>query len=84
MYARVVRTTINLKPEHRARLLELAALRGEKGFSSIVAEAIDTYLAARTERDRPGKRALLLRGKLSREDADLLRQDVAKLQDVWR
>ena len=28
-----MRTTIELKPEHRAKLLELAARRGEKGFT---------------------------------------------------
>jgi len=79
-----VRTTIDLKPEHRARLLEVAALRGEKGFSSVVVKAIDTYLEARTEQDRLRKRALRLRGKLNREDADRLRHDVAKLRDFWR
>jgi hypothetical protein len=79
-----VRTTIDLKPEHRARLLEVAALRGEKGFSSVVGEAIDTYLEARTARKRLRKRALRLRGKLNREDADRLRQHVARLRDFWR
>ena len=29
-----MRTTIEMKPEHRAKLLELAAHRGAKGFSS--------------------------------------------------
>jgi hypothetical protein len=33
MYDSSVRTTIELQPEHRARLLELAARKGEKGFS---------------------------------------------------
>jgi hypothetical protein len=35
-----VRTTIELKPEHRARLADLAARKGTKGFSSIIAEAV--------------------------------------------
>jgi len=39
-----MRTTIDLKPEHRARLLELAARRGERGFSSIIGEAVDARL----------------------------------------
>jgi predicted DNA-binding protein len=41
-----VRTTIELKPEHRARLADLAARKGAKGFSSIIAEAIDVYLGS--------------------------------------
>ena len=31
-----MRTTIEMKPEHRARVLELAASRGEKGFSTVL------------------------------------------------
>ncbi len=41
-----MRTTIELKPEHRARLADLAARKGAKGFSSIIAEAIDAYLGS--------------------------------------
>ena len=81
MYDRGVRTTIDLKPEHRARLLKLAALRGEKGVSSVVAEAIDTYLEARPERERLRKIALRLRGKLSHGEAERLRKAGAKLRD---
>jgi hypothetical protein len=39
-----MRTTIEMKPEHRARILELAEQRGEKGFSTVVAEALELYL----------------------------------------
>ena len=35
-----MRTTIEMKPEHRAKLFELAARRGAKGFSGLVAEAV--------------------------------------------
>ena len=41
-----MRTTIEIKPEHRAKLLELAARRGTKGFSELVGEALDAYLRA--------------------------------------
>jgi hypothetical protein len=34
-----IRTTIEMKPEHRERILELSAKRGEKGFSAVVVEA---------------------------------------------
>lgn len=36
-----VRTTVELTAEQRAKLLSMAASRGEKGFSAIVREAID-------------------------------------------
>ena len=55
---RLVRTTIDLPDELRGKLLELAARRGEKGFSSLVAEAVARYLgdeALKTERLRDAK-----------------------------
>lgn len=39
-----MRTTIELSDEQRARLLEVAARRGEKGFSKLIQEAVDDYL----------------------------------------
>ena len=79
-----MRTTIEIKPEHRAKLLELAARRGEKGFSSLVAEAIDIYLEDKANGDRVRKRALSLRGKLRSRDAERLRSAVARLREFWR
>ena len=52
-----MRTTVEIKDEHRARLLELAAKRREKGISGVLAEAIEGYLAEadrEQERRRPG------------------------------
>jgi hypothetical protein len=79
-----VRTTIEIKPEHRARLLELAARRGEKGFSSVIAEALEVYLAGSTEQDRFRKRALRLRGTLPRAEARRLQQSSETLRGFWR
>lgn len=79
-----MRTTIEMKPEHRARLLELAARRGEKGFSSVIAEAVDAYLETTTEGERARQRALSLRGTLRRGEAERLRERTAKIRDFWR
>ena len=79
-----MRTTIEIRPEHRAKLLELAARRGEKGFSSLVAEALDDYLEERANGDQLRKRALSLRGKFRRGEAEQLRERAAKVRDFWR
>ena len=79
-----MRTTIEIKPEHRARLLELAARRGEKGFSSVIAEAVEVYLAGSTEQDRFRKRALRLRGTLPNKEARRLQQSSETLRGFWR
>jgi predicted DNA-binding protein len=79
-----VRTTIELSDEHRARLLALAAERGEKGFSSVIAEAVDQYLQQVTALDAARTRARTLRGALPRREADALRTAVAEWRERWR
>jgi predicted transcriptional regulator len=84
MYHREVRTTIELRDEHRARLVELAARRGEKGFSRLVAEALDEYLQREERQARLRQTALAARGSLSEEEGDALRREVTRLREHWR
>ena len=79
-----MRTTIELRPEHRARLLELAARRGEKGFSSVIEEAVDDYLKRTAAGERIRKRAISLRGKLRPQEAERLRNTVVRIREFWR
>ena len=70
-----MRTTIEMKPKHRARILELAADSGEKGFSVVVAEALELYLATQTGRTKAIQTALALKGSMKEtEAAELLVQ----------
>lgn len=79
-----MRTTVELKPEHRSRLLAVAAKRGEKGFSSVIGEAVEAYLGSEAERERRRQRALQLRGALSRHGATELRKRAAAVRTSWR
>jgi metal-responsive CopG/Arc/MetJ family transcriptional regulator len=79
-----MRTTIEMKPEHRARLVELAARRGFKGFSELVAEALELYLQAEADRVAHRTRAALLRGALTAEEAAELRKAADALRTNWR
>jgi hypothetical protein len=65
-------------------LLELAARRGLKGFSSLVEDAIASYLAAETERDDKRRSAAKLRGALTKGEAEALRATTAALRQEWR
>jgi metal-responsive CopG/Arc/MetJ family transcriptional regulator len=68
----------------RAKLLELAAERGEKGFSRLVQEAVDHYLAwneARRDRVRSARAVL---GTFSEEEAEALREAVDRARQSWR
>lgn len=78
-----MRTTIEIPDEQRARLLEIAARRGEKGFSKLVQEALELYLRDHEQRDAV-ETAQRLQGRLSKEEADELEGSVADLRSRWR
>lgn len=84
MHMLSVRTTIDIKPEHRAKLLELAARRGEKGFSSVVGEALDSYLHGIAEKQDLRRRAPRLLGSLTAKEAKRLRRETSKVRKFWR
>jgi len=80
----VMRTTVEIRDDQRAKLLELAARRGEKGFSRIVEEALDEYLGAAQGRDEKVRRALLAIGSLDEEAADRLEESARRIRATWR
>jgi hypothetical protein len=79
-----MRTTVEITDAQRAGLLELAARRGEKGFSRLVQEAVDRLLA--DERAGKGRveAALALEGSMTAEAADGLTASIARLRRSWR
>ena len=79
-----MRTTIEIRPEHRAKLLELAAHRGQKGFSQLIAEALEAFLKAQIGQGAVRKRALTLRGALGSREAKGLRAVTAEIRASWR
>jgi predicted transcriptional regulator len=79
-----MRTTLEMKPEHRARILELAAARGEKGFSTVVAEALELYLESQGSRTNAIRSALALKGSLSETEAAWLLTRTQRIRANWR
>jgi predicted transcriptional regulator len=79
-----MRTTIELPDEQRAKLLELAAKRGEKGFSALVQEAVAAYLAQHATGGERVKRALALRGALRGDEGDKLGEATQDARKAWR
>ncbi len=84
MYDGNMRTTIEMKPEHRSALLALASRRGEKGFSTVLGEAIESFLLGEVEREKRRKTLLSLGGSLSKKEGDNLRRTVKELRESWR
>ena len=79
-----MRTTIEITDEQRSKLLEPAAKRGEKGFSSIIQEALDHYFQAVAGRRERVERAVKVLGTLAEPSADRLEKDVRQLRWSWR
>jgi predicted transcriptional regulator len=79
-----MRTTIEISDEHRARLMELAARRGEKGFSKLVRQALDAYLRSQTGDEEKRRRALMLKGALESREAARLREGTREIRESWR
>ncbi len=79
-----MRTTVEIGDEQRAKLLELAAKRGKKGFSDLVREALDHYLAATESRQELIEDALGVIGTLGDAAAQRLENSMRALRGTWR
>lgn len=79
-----MRTTVELTNEQRARLLQIAAERGEKGFSRLVQEAVDRYLEEESSRRDRVRAAIAVLGTLDDEAADRMAAHARDLRGEWR
>lgn len=79
-----MRTTVEIRDDQRAKLLELAARRGEKGFSRIVEEALDRYFSGGDGDDERVRRALAAIGSLDEESAERLEESARRIRATWR
>ncbi len=79
-----MRTTVEITDAQRAGLLDLAARRGEKGFSRLVQEAVDRLLADEHAGKGRVEAALALEGSMTAEAADELTASVARVRSHWR
>jgi metal-responsive CopG/Arc/MetJ family transcriptional regulator len=79
-----MRTTIELPDNQRARLLDLAARRGEKGFSRLIQEAVERLLTDHDSRKARTDVALALKGSMGAKAADDLAESVTRIRSTWR
>ena len=76
-----MRTTIEIRDEQRIALAAIAAKRGLRGYSEVVQEAIDAYLADAKGEDLEA--LLSLRLSLAPEQADALEGRIAQARSRW-
>jgi hypothetical protein len=79
-----MRTTVEITDTQRARLLDLAARRGEKGFSRLVQDAIDRLLADEDSGKARIETALALEGSMTAEAAEEIAASVTRIRRNWR
>lgn len=82
--SRGMRTTVEISDSQRAQLLRLAAERGDKGFSRLVGEALERFLAEEGVRKDRIQSALALEGTLDAESADEMEASVRRIRSTWR
>lgn len=80
----VMRATVEIRDDQRAKLLEAAAQRGLKGFSVLVREAIDRYLDDLSDRAQRTADARAVLGTLDDEAATHLHESVRSVRATWR
>jgi len=79
-----MRTTVEITAEQRAKLMEMAARRGEKGFSKLVQQALEAFLRSQIGEEEKRRRALLIKGSLADADAERLRAATREIRGSWR
>ncbi len=79
-----MRTTIEISDELRARLLAMAARRGEKGFSTLVETAVERFLEEEERRQSLVREAVAAIGSLEEKDAERMREAVRITRSTWR
>jgi predicted transcriptional regulator len=79
-----MRTTVEISDSQRAKLLKLAAERGEKGFSRLVGEALERFLEEEGSRKDRIQNALALEGTFGNEAADAIEASARRIRSTWR
>ncbi len=77
------RTTIGLSRELRRKLVDLAAQRGERGFTKIVADALEAYFRTAADDVKRREELLALEGSITEEEAEETLEGIRRAR-VWR
>ena len=79
-----MRTTIEISDKHRSILLSLAAQKGLRGYSSIIQEALDYYIAHQTEAAEAKKDILKMKGSWRAEETKKIKSKLNEMRENWK
>jgi hypothetical protein len=80
----IMRTTVDMKAEHRSALLAMASRRGQKGFSDVLGEAIEDFIKGEAGREKKRATIRSVAGSLTKKEAEELRLTMRELRESWR
>src|ERR1039458_1315560 len=73
-----------MKPEHRSALLSLASRRGQKGFSAVLSDAIESYLRQEEGREKRRKNCRRFADRFQVTIGDPIRTEVINaFRRIW-
>jgi hypothetical protein len=78
-----MRTTVEISDRHRSILLALAAHRGLRGYSELIQEALEQYLASQTKGLEIKEKVLAMQGSWQQEEAEQTRSRLQELRERW-
>ena len=81
---RLMRATIELPDRLRAAVLAVAARKGYRGYSKVIEEALEFYLAETEAKESGLDRLLGLRGGWSKDEAREFRGRIKHARSNWR
>ncbi len=80
----LMRATIELPDRLRAAVLAVAARKGYRGYSKVIEEALEFYLAEREAKESGLDGLLGLRGAWSKDEAKEFRGRIKHARANWR
>ena len=78
-----MRTTIEISDHQRSVLVSLAAQRGLRGYSEIIQEALDKYIAEQVKVPEIKEKVLALQGSWQQDEAEQARSRLLELREKW-
>ena len=78
-----MRTTVEISDRQRSILLSLAAQRGLRGYSEIVQEALDQYIAGQKKLLEIREKVLAMEGSWQQEEIEQTRSRLLELRERW-
>jgi len=78
-----MRTTIEISDRHRSILLSLAAQKGLRGYSELIQEALEQYIAGQVKESNAKEEVLAMQGSWQQEETEQTRSRLAELREKW-